>query len=166
MAEKIITQEYLHELFNYQDGDLIRKKFTSNRVKIGDKAGSLNVYGYKQTHINGKIYLNHRLIFMYVYGYMPNLIDHINGNKSDNRIENLRECNKSQNAMNAKLKNSNTSGYKNVYWNKLRNSYEVKLNFNNQTKHLGYYKQLANAINVAQEARNIYHKNFANDGKK
>jgi len=58
------------------------------------------------------------LIFLYHHGYLPKFVDHIDGNKKNNRIENLREATKSQNAMNQKVSTRNTSGIKGVMWHK------------------------------------------------
>ena len=89
----MITQSKLKELVNYdQDtGIFTWKKRTSNRIKIGDIIGNLHNCGYIEMGVNGKRYLAHRLAWLYVYGYMPKLIDHINTNKQDNRICNLYE---------------------------------------------------------------------------
>jgi len=92
-----ISQAYLKEIFDYKDGSLIRKIKTSNRVNVGDIAGSNSGNGYLRACVLGEYFYIHRLVFMWHFGYFPNEIDHIDGNKHNNTIENLREATHSQN---------------------------------------------------------------------
>lgn len=114
----MITQQLLKEYFDYDpEGFLIWKKLApSNRTsKLGDRAGSLDTYGYVCIKFFNKNYKAHRLIFLWHYGHMPKLIDHqIRGKefRSDNRIENLREATEIQQRANSKQ--SSKSGYKGV----------------------------------------------------
>ncbi len=98
------------------------------------------------------------------YGYLPNYIDHINNISTDNRIENLREANKSENNYNSKLRITNVSGAKNVCWNKKQKKWIVSLGVNNQIKYFGSFNDFELADLVAIEARSKYHKQFANNG--
>lgn len=66
------------------------------------ETGFIDSNGHLQIKINGKKYLAHRMAFLFIYNYIPENIDHINGDKKDNSILNLRECTKSQNAANTK----------------------------------------------------------------
>jgi len=119
----------VNKRFEYKDGKLLYKESPSNRVKVGKEAGYINTNSYKQVQINGKRYLVHRIIFLMHYGYMPeNDIDHIDGNKLNNRIENLREVSKSCNMKNCKPYNHNTSGFHGVYWNKQRQKWMAYIN--------------------------------------
>ena len=157
----MLTQSDLHELFNFSNGILICKKPTNTKIKIGDFVGSLHIEGYLKTKIYKKEYLLHRLIFMWNYGYLPKYIDHINGIKTDNRIENLRPATNSQNCQNSKKRLTNTSGYKNVFWRKDRQKWTVLVSVNNKLKSFGCFDNLELADLVAQEAREKYHKEFA-----
>ena len=89
-----LTQEYLKSILDYDldTGIFTWKINKAKRTKIGDIAGwSYN--GYREIEINDKKYKAHRLAWLYVYGEMPNkLIDHIDGNRSNNKISNLREA--------------------------------------------------------------------------
>lgn len=92
------SQEALRGLFDYRDGLLIRKTVGSNgRRKIGDVAGTFNQTGYYHVKIGNTEYKGYRLIWKWHYGTEPHTIDHINDDKSDNRIENLQELTFRQN---------------------------------------------------------------------
>jgi hypothetical protein len=107
----------LNYYLDYKDGKLFWKVSTSNRVKVGQEAGNKRKDGYKEIKVNNKRYLNHRIIWKMHYGDIleGKQIDHINGNRSDNRIENLRLVTNGQNQLNSVLKSSNKLGIKGVY---------------------------------------------------
>lgn len=110
----MITQERLKTLFKYADGKLIRLVDKGSQ-KAGTVAGTFNNSdNYRQIAVDGKIYREHRLIFLYHYGYLPEVVDHINQDRIDNRIENLRESDKSRNAVNSDVIISST-GFRGVY---------------------------------------------------
>jgi hypothetical protein len=160
-----LTKDYLHSLFEYRDGDLFWKVKPSRPVKIGDKAGAFGAGDYLQVGINNKQYKLHRIIFVMHHGYLPEYIDHIDTNRTNNRIENLRACNRQENSHNSKTPVSNTSGMKHVRWRKQRQKWEVKLRMNKKSIYFGSYHDLELAELVAIEARNKYHGDFANHGK-
>jgi hypothetical protein len=162
-----LTVDLLKHLFDYdkETGNLIWKVSNGNNQKIGDIAGSLNAkVGYIRVGINGKKYLAHRLIFLYHKGYLPKTIDHINGDKVDNRIENLRAVTASQNQHNRKINSNNTSGYKGVYYYKPLNKWCANIRLEYKRIHLGYYKTPEEAAEVLRKAREELHGNFANHG--
>ena len=102
-----MNQELLHSLFDYKEGKLHWKESQSRNVKAGDVAGHYGNRRYAQIRINGKYYLKHRLVYLYHHGDLPPeplVIDHINRDRFDNRIENLRAVNKSENQRNNKYK--------------------------------------------------------------
>ena len=99
----MLTQEKLNQLFEYKDGNLYWKE-DRHRAKLkGNKAGCIKDNRYFVTRVDGKLYYNHRLIFMMHYGYMPDYIDHVDGDGFNNKIENLRECTAQQNQFNRKF---------------------------------------------------------------
>jgi hypothetical protein len=157
---KKLTQDYIKSLFEYKDGNLIwlvdRKK-----TKIGDKAGSLKGSGYIATGIDRKYYLNHRLIFLYHYGWLPKKIDHIDTNNLNNSIENLRPATDSQNAQNRKISSRNKSGYKNICWDKNAKKWSVRIRSQGNYRYFGLFDDIELADLVAQEARDKYNGNFA-----
>ena len=156
----MVTQERLKELFDYQDGQLIWTVKKAQSIKIGTAAGWANrdVHGqqYMNIELDGKSYKSHRLVFMYHHGYFPKRVDHIDGNRFNNRIENLREVTASQNAQNSKFRKNNKSGFKNVHFEKRNQKWRVLLQVDGVAKSFGYYDDVELAGLVAAEARDKF----------
>ena len=150
-----VTQAELHDLFEYRDdGHLIRRS-------TGRIAGCLDVSnGYTILHIKKQKYRVHRLIFLFHHGHLPEMIDHIDGNRSNNKIENLREATKNQNCHNYKKPVTNTSGYKNIYWDKNHEKWRVMIEENGK-QYTKRFKDKQEAIEYAEQLRNQLHKDFA-----
>ena len=156
----MITQELLKRLFDYEDGKLIRKNGKSAVIPMGKKR-------YERVSINGQAQALHRMIFLWHHGYLPNVVDHIDNNRENNRIENLREVTQQQNCLNRKHHSSSKSPYKNVYlqpptknpeWNR---NWVVSLMVNGKRKYVGSFVDVELADLVATEARNLYHGQYA-----
>jgi hypothetical protein len=163
----MITQSELKELLHYDPdtGIFTWKIKTCKKVCVGKIAGYVASNGYISFSINKKSYLAHRLAWLYVNGnFTKHTIDHINGNKKDNRIVNLREATKSENSWNRKLQVDNVSGIKGVYWHALRNKWMARIMVNNKQMYLGSFDDLKIAEKVILESRNKYHREFANHG--
>lgn len=160
MAEKILTQELLHSLFDYRDGNLYWKVTRGNGIS-GKIAGHKDKNEYLSIGIFGKSRRAHKLIYLYHHGYIPEFVDHINNIRDDNRIENLREATRSENNQNAKKRKDNSSGVKGVHFCKRDQRYVVRVQVNEQRLLFGYFKDLELAELVAIEARDKYHKEFA-----
>jgi hypothetical protein len=158
------TQERLKELFEYKDGSLIRKTRPSIRSSVGQVVGFFDPEGYLRVSVDKRQYLLHRLIYLYHNNNVPEFLDHINGNRSDNRIENLRPATNYQNTCNSKLRSDNTSGVKGVNWNKIKNRWQARIFVNKKAISLGYYKDLELAELVMMEARIKFHREYANHG--
>jgi|TARA_B110000908_G_scaffold144814_1_gene174679 hypothetical protein len=160
----MITQEELKRLFHYDEetGDLTRLVKTCRGVKVGDIPRALNTQGYKRVRINSKLYYQHRLIFLYMEGDTPSYVDHINGDKSDNRWSNLRPATPMSNACNIGKRSNNTSGYKGVYWDKRRQKWCAKINVEFRNKHIGYFTTKEEAYSAYCTAAYRYHGDFAN----
>ena len=92
---------------------------------------------------------------------MPKIVDHIDGNKLNNKIDNLRVANNTQNQQNAKINIKNTSGYKNVSLCPQTKKWAVKISVDGLRKTIGRFDDVELADLVAQEARKKYHKEFA-----
>jgi hypothetical protein len=156
-----LTQDLLKELFEYRDGVLYWKVSKATNIKVGDAAGYLNSNGYFYTKVNKKKYLNHRLIFLMHHGYLPQFLDHIDGNRVNNKIENLRPATPFENNRNARTRKDNTSGIKGVYWNKRAKKWMAKIKINKERKHIGCFKTLEEAAEAIKKAREELHGEFA-----
>jgi hypothetical protein len=159
-----MNKSEITELLEYRDGHLIWKVDRNNKTKAGQKAGSLQSAGYWQVEIKGKKHLAHRLIFFLHHEYWPEEVDHINNNKLDNRIENLRPATRACNEWNQAMPLTNTSGVKNVDWYKAKEKWRVRIQVNTQRIVIGYFDNLEIAKQAAIEARSILHGEFANHG--
>ena len=154
-----LTLETVNHLFEYKDGNLYWKN-PVHKKNLGKIAGYDNGYGYKKVDIKGKQYYVHRIVYLIQHGTMPKLIDHIDGNPSNNAIENLREANSSQNMMNSLQTRKCLSGYRNVRYAKDRNNYSVYITLNGKQNYFGSYEDVELAGLVAEEARRKYHGEF------
>ena len=110
------TKELLNEVYRYdkETGKLFYKIDLSRVAKKDMEAGSNNS-GYLQTQLLGKMLKVHRIIWKMHYGENPECIDHINHNRSDNRLENLRNVTQKENCMNMSLAKNNKTGIQGVY---------------------------------------------------
>lgn len=156
-----VNQSYLQEIFEYRDGNLYWAVKFADKIQIGSLVGHINK-GRRYTKINKKDYQISRLVFCYHHGYFPKLVDHIDGNPLNNKIENLRACTITENNYNSKKPKSNTSGSKNVRWDKARHKWRVEIGVNGKKKTIGRFKDFEFAELVAIEARDKFHKEFAN----
>ena len=159
-----ITKDLLHELFEYKDGVLYWKNSrANNKIKKGDVAGNVKNNGYLYISINNKLYRGHRLIFLMHYGYFPKYIDHIDNNRLNNRIENLRPATASENQHNSKISSHNTSGVKGVSWCIREKKWRAGVMCGGITKYSGRFSSLEKAIEVIKNVRKQLHGEFARD---
>lgn len=156
-----ITQEFLHEFLQYSDGSLVWKKTVGRLATKNRIAGTLSDSGYLTICVCGKIYKLHRLIFFYHYGYFPKIVDHIDGDKINNRIENLREATISENAWNSKIRVTNKSGIKGISWDKKSNKWRASCMVNYKQNNLGCFDSIDEAKKVLVNFRNKNHKEFS-----
>ncbi len=156
--------ELAHQMFEYNDGDLVRK-VQSRRGKVGMSA----IYKsgrYAKTRIKGKQYQAHRIVFLMNKGYLPEIIDHIDGNAFNNRIENLREATQQQNSLNRRLRSDNKCKVPNVYWHKHHAKYGVQVSVDGKQKHFGYYDDVETAAVIAEQARQQHYGSFVYKGER
>lgn len=156
-----VKKQELEKLFDYVDGGLYWKIKPSNNVNVGDKAGSANDRGYLFVQINKKKYSLHRLVYAYHHGYMPLFVDHIDNNKANNRIDNLRAVTKSQNQQNRKCNANSATKFKNVCWNARQAKWQVQVCVNKKRVVSKVFDDFELATLVAAEARDKFHGVFA-----
>jgi len=158
-----LSKEILQHLFNYEDGELYWKNHHWFKNNVGKKAGTKMKTGYYHICIKQQIYLKHRLIFLYHHGYLPEYIDHINGDKDNNRIENLRPADYNQNGYNQKIPKNNKSGYKGVVWRENQKRWIAQVGYKNKMYHLGSFILKKDAIDTVKIFREKHHKEFARE---
>jgi hypothetical protein len=112
-----LTAERVRELLDYNpETGIFRWRATGPGRRLDGVAGRIDGNGYLGIGIDRERFYAHRLVFLYVCGRWPNGdVDHINGQRADNRLENLREATRGQNCLNAKLRHDNTTGFRGVY---------------------------------------------------
>jgi len=159
--KKHLTQERLKEVLDYnsETGVFIWKIY-SGRIKAGYVAGNINKRGYATIGIDGEIYRSHRLAWFYVYGKWPDdQIDHINGQRSDNRICNLRDVTNQVNAQNLKraTRVKTSTDYLGVYKTTNIKPWRAQIDIDKKTRHIGYYKTPEEANEAYLKAKRMLH---------
>ena len=154
-----LTAEDVEKILSYDSntGHLTWIARPARCVKIGDVAGCVDDQGYITIGIKKRIYKAHRLAWLLVHKEWPlGLIDHINGNKSDNRLENLRLVDESGNSQNIRKPNKrNKSGYLGVTF--FQKKWRASITVNGKTVWLGDYSTPEEAHQVYVKAKREYH---------
>jgi hypothetical protein len=141
MTTKQVSHSRLRELLHY---DAVTGVFTNRQSRMGGVvegsiAGTKRSDGYIKITIDRKQYYAHKLAWFYVYDVFPDLVDHVDRNRSNNRIENLRLATASQNQQNQLLRSNNTSGFKGVSYYKRTGKWKTEIQVNGVRKCLGYF---------------------------
>ncbi len=149
-----ITQEELKRLLCY-DGNsgefvwLVQR----SRWTVGQRAGKTSRFGYRRIGIGRRHYPAHRLAWLYVYGEWPaGDLDHINRDRADNRIGNLRLATPSENGGNRSLNRKSVSGVKGVVWNKDSKKWQAQIAKNGRLHYLGLHSTVAEAAEAYAKA--------------
>ena len=136
----------------------------NNRVKVSRKAGVMDSWTYYiSITFKNRVYYAHRLGYYMFHGIDPleKLVDHIDGDKSNNKINNLRLASKSENGRNrVNLSSNNTSGVIGVCWDKKAKKWKAYIMINGKTKHLGYFINKEDAIKARKEGEIKYFGDF------
>lgn len=144
----MLTQEKLKSLITYnaETGEF-HWLTTGNGRRMDRKIITSKPNGYMSVVIDRKRYYLHRLAWLYTHGYFPEqVVDHINGNRSDNRLCNLREVSHSCNIRNSTTRKNNACGHTGICMDKRRNKWMTYINIGGKTKFLGYFDELNDAV--------------------
>lgn len=160
----MLTQEELKETLRYSPEDGLFTRMKSNtRVSIGDVAGSTDKDGYVVIKFLGKTYKAHRLAWLYIYGEFPSsCLDHIDGNKANNSISNLRLASVAENQHNAKLRVDNKSGVKGIVFDK--GKWLAQVRYKGKLHIAGRFSTVEEGILPLQRLREELHREFTNHG--
>lgn len=159
-----MTHDDLTSKLNYcpLTGVFTWKVKPSRQIRLGAIAGTLDSDGYRKIKVCGKVVHSHRLAWFYVFGYMPEKeIDHINRVKDDNRINNLREATRSENAKNKEKSSANKSGYKGVSFQVKAQKWFAHIRISGKNKHLGCFDSPLRASLAYRLASHFYHGEFS-----
>ena len=148
----MITQNDLISLLHY---DPLTGVFTAlvdtGKWRSGRVVGTTNGYGYRQICVRGKVYLAHRLAWLYEYGDFPQGgLDHINHDRSDNRIVNLREATQAQN-------HQNRSAVTGAYQRKKDGKWIAQIKVARKCQHLGVFDTREEAHAAYRVAKKLFH---------
>lgn len=159
-----LTLERLRALIDYnpETGSMVWKISTSNRNPVGSEAGTIMKHGYRHISIDGKRYLAHRLAWFYFHGSWPKEIDHIDRDRSNNKLANLRLATRSQNSMNKGTRSDNKSGVTGVTLHKGSQKWRATIHKDGKQVQVGMFETIEEAAKAYQEAANEMHGEFAN----
>jgi hypothetical protein len=159
--KKMIDQKTLKDFLLYdKKTGVFTWKFTRKKALKNSMAGCVDINKYIKIMLNGKNYSAHRLAWLYVYGVHPKgQIDHINCNKADNRIANLRDVPAAINMQNKiiALSSNKSTGLLGVTFCKRRMLYMAQIRINGKKKTLGYYDDPDYAHQVYLSAKRQNH---------
>lgn len=154
-----------NDIFHYQEGEIYWKTKNSQH-QVGDRAGGLTSDGYLRVWANGRSHKVHRIIWEMHNGPIPEgmEVDHIDHNRLNNAIENLRLVTHRGNAVNQSLRSTNKSGLNGISWDKARNKWVARIYDHGKQIPLGRYSNIDDAIAARKEAE-LRYGYFENHGK-
>lgn len=163
--QSLLTYDEACKLFKYKDGQVIRRVDMNGGVKAGDIVCSKSKKGYHALSVYGEKYKLHRLVWLLNYKEWPNgQIDHINRNKSDNSIGNLRIVSNAENCKNQRKPKNNVSGQVGVSWASSCNKWMSNITVNRKRIYLGVFNELYCAVTARKKAE-IKYKFHPNHGR-
>ncbi|MGH6836532.1 MAG: HNH endonuclease signature motif containing protein [Methylocella sp.] len=147
--------------YDYNTGIFIRIAPTSNRIKIGEEAGTLRRDGYRRVKVDGRLYMAHRLAWLYMTGAWPTAeIDHADLNRENNSWRNLRQATRAQNMSNCHARSNGTSGLKGVSLHK-DGKYQATIGAGGEIIYLGLFHTAEAAHAAYCAAAHRLHGDFA-----
>jgi len=154
-----VEQAEVQRLFDYDSstGELTRKSSIGGGGLKGSVLSSkLDSKGYKRVCINYRTYLQHRIIFLWCHGFLPETVDHINRVKTDNRIENLRAATRSENSVNKSIDRAScSSAFRGV--SRFRKKWRANISIANKSVYIGSFAdERSAAIAYNEKALSVF----------
>lgn len=161
----IISKSELHYHFEYRDGHCGGRFHYSYSDKSRRAVWNIRWYGYRRGTLKGKIYQEHKLIWLYYHGEWPTLqVDHLNGIRDDNRIENLRIVTDQENQFNRKSVKGSSSKYKGVSWCQTVKKWLVNYTLNRgKSEAYGYFEDEVETAKAYDQAVKKHQKQFVKE---
>jgi hypothetical protein len=161
MPKKQPTAARLRELLDYDPATGIfkwkKRPCIRSCVRPGDEAGFTGPRGYSVIQIDGCQIMSHRLAWLHFYGSFPrDTVDHIDRNKSNNAISNLREASISEQRGNLSPSKTQTDGFRGIYWDPKRKSWQAR----QAKRFLGRFREMHDAVRAFDEAAKLYYGSF------
>lgn len=160
MSNTELDQQRLRFLLDYNHGTgrFTWRVYRGGKAAKGTEAGAIHNRGYRSIKVDGKNYLEHRLVWLWVYGEWPsNELDHANQIKTDNRLSNLRDVTRSENMQNTSVRSDNSSGFKGVSWHAGAGSWMANIVVNGKSTYLGCFNTPEEAYAAYCEAASRLH---------
>jgi hypothetical protein len=158
MAHEILTSQSLRAVLAYDpETGVFTWLVRAGNAKVGDTAGHVNTEGYRMIKVGNASRRAHRLAWLYVHGEWPaNQIDHRDGDRSNNKFDNLRDVNNSVNQQNQRgPRSNNTSGFLGVSWHKKDRNWCAQITIEGRRNNIGAYPtpELASAAYLSEKRR-------------
>lgn len=167
-ADRKLTARRVRELLIYDPltGLFLWRVNRTGSARAGTIAGTLDTDGYRQIRIDGRLYLAHRLAWLYVHGRWPRSdLDHCDLDRDHNAIENLRPCTQSENNANTRVRSDNILGRKGVTYDAQRKRYRARIRKRGRLYHLGWFKRIEDAAAAYAAAAAKHFRTFARSRK-
>ena len=160
-----LSAEELQEYFAYNpETGVLVWRVNIRQVRAGSIAGTDHSGGYLSVQLRGLRYFVHRVCWAIANGAWPIAeIDHIDGDRRNNKLGNLREATRAENGRNCKLNVNNRSGFKGIYWDKRNCKWRALIGVNGKLLSLGHFDNIANAVRARREATSRYFGEFARE---
>jgi len=142
-------------------------KVAGKKSVIGGRAGAVRPHGYEMIGLDYQRYYSHRLAWLYITGKWPKAqVDHVNGDRSDNRFVNLRLASHSENQRNRGRQANNRSGAPGVHWANREQRWVAKIKLNGKTRQIGAFTELPAAIAARKSAEQEMFGSFTRKGER
>lgn len=159
---EVLSSEYMKSCLSYDPstGIFTRRIYRGHKSLPGTEINSIGSHGYIEACLSGRLYLAHRLAWFHETGEWPEYVDHIDRNKLNNRIDNLRSCTVQENNWNLPDNPRNTSGIRGVSWDRPSGKWMATIRGEGKTRYLGKFEDKNDAAKAYEDAVARYRGHF------